>query len=150
MKQKLKAKKKYKAREGSPFMKEEAQLIGEELERLKNTKGYLTSKMVLKEAKDKNSKLHKYFEWNTNEAAKKWLMQQARALIQHIVEVVVINDKPVEQRSFLSVAHKDVGHVYVTIEEATTNSDYRKQLLDRMISVQENLLSTMQMFRSEL
>lgn len=138
---------KYKARVGSGFTKKDAQKIGEELERIRSKQGYLTSKMVLESAKDSKSILHKYFEWKTSKAARSWRLQQARVLINHVVEVVIINNSPVEQRSFLSVQDKEQGTVYVTIDVAINNETYRQQLLDKMIIIQENLINTLRMFR---
>lgn len=147
MKQKIKLKKKYKARVGAKFSETDAQKIGEELDNLKNTRGHLTSKVVLEAARDTNSILHRYFEWETSKAARSWNLQQARMLINHIVEVIIVNKQPVEQRSFLSVTDKDIGQVYVTIDVAINNDDYRQQLLDKMIHIQENLITTLRMFK---
>lgn len=47
----------------------------------------ITPKEVLEKAKDKNSELHKCFEWDNDVAAEKYRLQQARAIIINLVYV---------------------------------------------------------------
>lgn len=151
MKQKLKVniKKQYKSRRGSIFSDKEAETIGIELERIKESNGNLTTKGVLKESEKIDSKLHKYFDWDNKKASQMWREQQARNIIANIVEIVIIDNKPIKQRSFLSVSKGQAGasNIYITIEEAVDNVDYKKQLLSRIITMQENLLNTMKVLR---
>ena len=81
--------KKFKARVGSPFKQKDAQEIGEELEKIK-TKENLTPISVVERAKNKKSILHKLFEWDDSEAAEQYRLQQARNIVNHVVEVIVI------------------------------------------------------------
>ena len=142
-------KKQYFARVGSPFKKGEAQKYGERLEyiTLKN-RGRVTPEMVVEEAKLKSSVFHNYFEWNNTEAAEQYRLQQARSLINHIVEVVVIEGKQSKQRSFFSINNGGGNKAYVTIRTAVTKSNYRIQLLNQLISTMENVTELMKMFRS--
>ena len=140
------AKKKYKARTGSAFRKKDAQKIGETLERIRNGQGHLTTKDILDEAQKKNSFLHQYFEWDNSEASKQYRLDQARHLINHVVEITIVAGEQVEQRSYFSVNEKNKGKIYVTLKEATENPDFKKQLLNKIIVSLENLTVTMKLF----
>ncbi len=131
--------KKYKARHGSSFSTSEAQEIGDTLESLRDSKGHLTTKTILSEARNHESKLHKHFEWSNTIAAEEYRIHQARQLVNHIVEVRIINKKPVNTRAFVSVNDKEAGKVYVTFEQGVTDNDYRKQLLSKALNTIDNL-----------
>lgn len=49
--------------------------------------GKVTPQEVLEKARDKNSELHKCFEWDDSIAAEKYRLQQARAIIVNLVYV---------------------------------------------------------------
>ncbi len=140
--------KKYYARAGAPFKKGCAQKYGEELEQIaKDNKGKIQPINVVENAEDKNSILHNYFVWDDTEAAKKYRIQQARELINHVVEVVVIEGKPQTQRSFFNVVNGGGQKVYVTLQKAVTTKSYRLQLLNQLISVMKNATQLMEMFK---
>ena len=141
-------KKEYKARKGAGFNNEEAQVIGEEIERLKNGNGFITSQAVVISARSKKSLLHDYFEWTDSKAAEQYRIQQARNLINHVVEVMVTyNGEKSEVRSFHSVSIQDRGKVYVNLQTAITNKDFRKQLLDKALATLQNLTTIIKMLR---
>ena len=142
-------KKQYFARAGSPFKKGEAQRYGERLDYLTSkNRGRITPEMVIEEAKLKSSVFHNYFEWDNTEAAEQYRIQQARNLINHIVEIVVIEGKQSKQRSFFSIKNGGGNKAYVTIKTAVTKPNYRVQLLNQLISTMENATELMKMFRS--
>lgn len=143
----MKSKKKFKAREGSPFSVKDAQKIGEELELIKS-KESLNPKNVLKRAKSKKSILHKYFEWDDSVASEKWRIQQARGIVNHVIEVVVVRGEEVEERAFFSVVVKKDESAYVTLSEAITIPSYKQQLLGEMETTLENLLRLIKLFSS--
>lgn len=138
----------FKARTGSPFKKEEAQIIGETLDGIrKENGGSLKNEVIVKEAKNKKNPLHEHFEWDDNVCGEKYRIQQARNITNHIVEEVIVDGTPIEQRSFLSVVEQEEC-VYVSREDAITNVDYKKQILDQMITTLENLTVNMKIFRN--
>jgi len=140
-------KKKFKAREGSPFSVKDAQKIGEELELIKS-KESLNPKNVLKRAKSKKSILHQYFEWDDSLASEKWRLQQARGIVSHVVEIVVIRGNEEEVRGFVNVIAVSGEKEYVTHTEAMTIPSYKKQLLGEMETTLENLLRLIKLFSS--
>lgn len=145
--------KEYKKRKGAKFKEEEAQWIGEELEKIrKKNKGFITPEKVVESAKDKKSKLHKHFEWNNSKAGYQYRLQQARNLVSGIVEIVVIDDgkEEMEVRSFYNVHIKDLGTAYVSLKDVTTNRNYRRELLSKALVTLENLTKLIKMLREEL
>jgi hypothetical protein len=139
----------YKARVGSSFGDIEAQEIGEIIENLKDIDGHVSSRSILNHAKDESSILHKHFEWDETIAAKKYNMHQARSILSHVVEIVIVAENPVLQRSFHSVSVPDKGRVYVNLQTALDNPTFRKQLIDKAIKMSTNLTTTLEMFRDQ-
>ncbi len=140
-------KKKFKARNGATFSVKDAQKIGEELELIKS-KSVLNPTNVVARAKNKKSILNKYFEWDNTEAAEKWRLQQARDIVNHVVEVTVIRGEQVEERAFFNVIAKNDEKVYVSFAEAVKTPSYRIQLLNEMQNRLENLLRLIKLFSS--
>lgn len=140
-------KNKYKAKKGAPFNDRDAQVIGNELTKIKEeNNGLFTSRMVVENATNKNSKIHKFFEWDNTKAAEDFRLQQARSIIGHIVEVIVVREKPTDVRSFYSVSCENRGKVYVTLKTALEDDNYRQQLLNKMLMTSENLKEMIEIF----
>jgi hypothetical protein len=93
--------------------------------------------------------LHNHFEWNNTKAGEQYRLSQARNITNHIVEEIIVDGSPIEQRSFLSIVNIENEDIYVSREDAITNVDYRKQLLDQMIATLENLTITIKLFRKQ-
>lgn len=146
-------KKEYRARKSGVLKDKDAQVVGEILNGLKNNLGHLKTESVVAEAKNKECVLHNYFEWRNTVASRKFRLVQARNIISSVVEIVIIQNVEVPQRSFHSVQteqgedNESEGRVYVTIHDVLENEDYRKQLLSKIITSLENLTITMKMFR---
>jgi len=143
----MKTKKKFKARVGAPFLVKDAQRIGEELELIKS-KETLNPRSVVKKAKDRKSVLHNYFDWDDNVASEKWRLQQARSIVNHVIEVVIIKGEQVEERAFFNVVAKNDKNVYVSLTEAITIPSYKKQVLKEMEITLQNLLRLIKLFSS--
>lgn len=141
--------KKYEARDGAPFKKECAQQYGERLEYLASkNKGKVTPVMIVSDAENTLSPFHNYFEWNDKKASEQHRLQQARNLVNHIVEVVIIEGKPSKHKSFFSVRNGKGKIAYVTLKTAVTKQSYRTQVLNQLISTLENATEVMKLFRS--
>lgn len=110
-----------------------AKVAGAELERLRTQRnGRLTPADVLEAAKAKSSPLHKAFEWDDTEAARKFRLEQASYLIRSI-EVVVIATKgkaqqPTTVRAFVNV-RRDQDRSYTSIGHAMSDKDLREQVV---------------------
>jgi len=131
-------KKIYKAKEGATFGKDKAELYGKALEDIeKKHNGILTPSVVLNEARNKSNPLHNYFNWNNNDAGEKYRLVQARLLINHIEIVIVHEGTEKETRAYVNVSNVteegDKNQIYVTVERALTNKEYRRQTLANAI-----------------
>jgi len=90
--------------------------------------GFLTPEAVVESAKDENSPLHPFFDWDDTEAARKWRIVQARRLIRLSVTVIKPEVEPV--RAFVSLP-KDRGvNGYRSTVQVLSDEDLREQLLE--------------------
>jgi len=145
---KQKVRKVYKARVGAPFKQEDAQIVGETINNLLQEKGgELIPEDIVREAKKKTNPLHNLFDWDDTSAAEKFRIQQARNITNHIVETIVVDGNPKEIRTIVSVVNKEQERVYVSMEDAIEDVDYKKQLLDQMITTMENLTDLIKLFK---
>jgi len=76
----------------------------------------LTPASVLKEAKDPNSPLHKYFEWDNTAAAEKWRLRQAFELIAAVREMDVITSNRKRPRQLDTSGVKSSRRLYLCPE----------------------------------
>ncbi len=140
-------KKKFKSRNGSPFLKKDTQKVGEELESIKS-KENLTPFNIVERARNKKSILNKYFEWDDSEAAEKYRLQQARNIVNHVIEIVVIKGNRVEEKAYFNVITKNKESTYVSLTEVIKTPEYKKQLLREMETTMENLIKIIKLFSS--
>lgn len=144
----INSQKRFKARTGAPFKQDEAQALGEALDVIRQKcDGELKIKVALKEAKRVSNPLHNHLEWDDTVCGVEYRMQQLRNITNHIIEEIIVDGSPVEQRSFVSVINETQETIYVSREDAIQNVDYRKQLLDQMIATLENLTVNIKILR---
>ena len=118
------------------------------LELIKKQKGKLKPQYVIEDAKDKSSPLHNVFQWDDSKAGNEYRLFQARQLIARIVEVVIVEGKPVQMKSFFNIQHdKNDEQVYITLKESVTNPDYKQQVLDQLIKELEYITDLMKTFK---
>ena len=87
----------------------------------------VTPEQVLEKARNRNSELHKCFEWDDSVAAEKYRLQQARQLIQFLVIVPKSQEVPAI-RCFQITSKKNE---YMPTRKFLQNEDERAQLLIR-------------------
>lgn len=115
-------------------MSVDAEVAGNELERISGKYGALLPENIVDESRDANAVLHNCFEWNDNIAAEKYRVEQARYIIRNItciVETPAIEDgqtKTVEVRAFVDVSEKPKG-VFIPIKTALSQENYREKIL---------------------
>jgi hypothetical protein len=91
--------------------------------------GVLKVEDVLNEARDEGSILHKHFEWDDSEAAQKYRLQQARALIQRC-KITLIDSAPVEIRAFVSLpVDRESGGGYRLTSEVMSDARMKEEML---------------------
>ena len=124
----------YKPAQGARLSVQDAQIYGEHIDNLTQKTGYVTPLVILKDAKDKKSPLHVFFDWDDTEAAHKWRIEQAKYLLRHIT-VEIINDGETQTiRHFHSVVvqgkiDEPPCNVYVTTDTILTDKDKRAQVV---------------------
>lgn len=108
--------------------------VKQELDRIRDLAGgLLTPQEVVKHAKDKNSFLHKYFEWNNNRAAECYRIEQARHLIRMVYVKVESNGEELSIRGFVSLTtDRPLG--YRDTMEVVGKKQTRTQLLQDVYS----------------
>lgn len=84
-------------------------IAAEELKRIQDIYGSITPEILVKEAKKRNSPLHKIFEWNDSKAAENYRLQQARILLNNI-QVSIITDNEVKNISVYEVTSVKEGY----------------------------------------
>ena len=130
-----KKKTRYRAASGCPYTHMDAQIIGDELSRIREIyDGEIRPQDVLEESKDINSPIHDYFDWDDKSAANKWRIDQARRMIRYVLVIIQTDDGPKETRAMVSVSSEEVrGKRYVSIAKAMSNDNYRAQMISEAL-----------------
>lgn len=115
-----------------PGAKADAGEVGTYIELLrKEKKGELTPEDVVTAARNKNSPLHSYFEWDDGKAAEAHRLSQARGLIRAVVAIYTHDDKPVTKaRAYVHIAEKGAPH-YRELGHAMSQKATRQLVLQR-------------------
>jgi hypothetical protein len=118
--------------------KVDANIVGGIIECIERQNGSVTSEALLEVAKSEDSPIHNMFEWNDKVAANKYRLEQSRVIICSLRVVVTADneDEPEKKISaFVNVnPPSEVGtkSVYMNLNNALSNEDTRKNVLDRM------------------
>lgn len=125
----------YEFSEGARFQPgavKDAAEVGAHLEFLRQqSKGELTPEDVVQDARNPNSPLHSFFEWDDTAAAEQHRLQQARGLIKAVVAVYVQPDKPaVRTKMFVHVNEPGAPH-YREKSHAMSQKKTREMVLRR-------------------
>lgn len=128
----------YKASRGAPFSEKKAQIYGRCIEEIEEKRGGTVKPVdVVNAARDSDSPLHDYFEWDDELAGAKYRIYQARQLLNHLTVVVKTNGGERVQKAYLNVSlitEDSVEPIYVTVERALTDKEFRKQTLAKAIA----------------
>lgn len=121
--------------DGARFQKgavQDAASVGTHLELLReHAKGELTPEDVLTDARNHNSPLHSFFEWDDTAAAEQHRLGQARGLIRAVVAIYVSDDKPaVRQKAYVHIAEPGANH-YRETGHAMSMAKTRNMVLQR-------------------
>jgi len=94
------------------------QAMAAELNRLaKQNGGKITPRMIVDAARDENSPLHDYFEWNDDVAAERYREMQARTLLRSVTLKVSTETKRFDVNQYIrdpEAKPQDQGYVSVT------------------------------------
>lgn len=107
----------------------DANKVGRELEIIEGREE-LTREAVVEYAKNKNSELHKCFEWDDKIASEKYRLFQATNILTSIS--IVYEEEPKRAtRMFVNIRNDNNERKYKNIISVLENDDEYKQLLDK-------------------
>lgn len=129
----------YAPMSGARLSKTEAAIYGERLAYLARRTGELTPEVILTDAKNIRSPLHRYFEWDDKRAAVEYRITQARYLLRAIaIKIVGPSGVLIETRAFHNVAipmfedgEAYSVRVYKTSKQVFEDLDLKNQLVDQ-------------------
>lgn len=125
--------------DGARFQKgavQDANIVGQHIELLrKEQHGELTPEDILKDARNRNSPLHSFFEWDDGLAAEQHRLQQARGLIRAVVAVYLPTEETEKQvvvraKAYVHINEPTVPH-YRETTHALSQTKTRKMVLQR-------------------
>lgn len=119
-------------------------IVEAELARIYAKYGRVDAEILLNEATPKASPIHQYFEWDDSEAAHRYRLQQATAMIIASKFVVFLNEReksslpdavaarPVEVRNLVSAFR---GEGFVMRNKALSQDDLRQAIIAKKLQV---------------
>lgn len=110
--------------------KKSVEVIMTQMRKIRETHGLLTPSLVVEAAKDPESPLHRYFEWDDTAAANKYRLAQARQLIGRVRIDMGSSEKPEMVRVFASVV-EDNQRSYKSVTEIRSSAELTQQVLEQ-------------------
>jgi hypothetical protein len=112
----------------------DAQLVGEEFEKIGSLNSGLTPDLVVAAAVPINSVLHNCFDWDNEVAGDKWRKNQAGQMIRTLVVCNPKYDQDSEKviRAYVNI-ECDNNRLYLPTAQALSDADYRAQVLNKAI-----------------
>ena len=127
----------YKFKKGSRIKGATAQVVGDELETIKESAGILNAGLVVNAARDPDHCLHSCFEWNDSVAAEEFRKTEARHLINCLITVRREETGVQEYRQYIQVT-REKTRSYVTTVEALSDAEFRQQVLEKAMKEANN------------
>lgn len=119
----------YYAAKGAPFKDEDAQVLGEEFDKIGEATE-LTPQSILEEAQCSASPIHEYFEWDDKVAAKKWRKRQAYYYLCNIKIELVSTGEIVHAFHSVKIT-KDKPSAFKRIDVIALNNAWLGQIIER-------------------
>ncbi len=110
-----------------------ADIVGRECEKIEKRDGVITKESLLESARDKNSKIHKLFEWDDAIAGEQWRLHEA-GLVLHNLKVTVVkteDEEPKKIRAYMNTNPARAKGTYMNISDALSKIDTREGILIR-------------------
>jgi len=122
--------KKYSFRDGFGW-RVDPETAGKHLDGLAQQRGGdLTPEIVVNDAADPDSPIHRCFDWDNDKAGDKWRLHQARQLIGSIIVEVTVKDTE-HVRAFININYPDSkDRHYVNIIDAASDEHKMKLIID--------------------
>lgn len=108
-----------------------ADLVAAEITAIEQQHGGLTPDLVVENARNEASAMHRWFEWDDDEAAHQYRIQQARQILSSVTVVYVDGPRQSEPvQAFVSLRIEDEPRRYHSITAAMANPQTRDIVLD--------------------
>ena len=104
----------------------DAQVAGEELDRIYTDRGRLDVEDVVDESRPESAPLHNCFEWDDAVAAEEYRKTQAGAILRQITVVV---EKEAQREPMVTRAFVNVQSTYRPIQVVVRNEDMRVEMM---------------------
>lgn len=122
---------KYKAAPGARFSRQQAEALGELMERFS---GKLKPQELVDAARPKSSPIHSLFEWNDGKAADAFRLVQARHHINHLQIIVQVNGDGKVTKAYHSVLIEgDDDRTYASVAVVRRSVDLREQVVQQAL-----------------
>jgi hypothetical protein len=103
------------------------------LHSIKAKRGELTPEVLLEEARPVNAPAHKFFDWDKDQNAKRWLLHQAHRLIQQVeITYTKADGKVTRVREFHAVKQDNNRYVYESVDDLRQDPISREIVLRDM------------------
>lgn len=116
----------YRYKTGKSY-KIDANVVGQELERIMDKFGIIRPKDIINEAKNKRAKLHNCFEWNDTVAGHNYRVWEARQLATSLI--VTIEKGKEEEPAFINVTIDENTRGYLSGEIVFKNISFAEQAI---------------------
>lgn len=134
----------YQFRPGTRSAGVKAQVVGEELERIRARDGKLETATVVDEARPEGAPLHPVFEWNDSVAADEYRLWQARALVRSVeVAPEKKGEEPAPAYVHVRATGEDPGY-YQSVEVAVRNPDEWKLAVSELSAKAESAAKSLE------
>jgi hypothetical protein len=130
---------------GTIKFKADAQKCADEIMEICEELESATPQQILEKARDSNTELHKCFTWDDTEAAEKWRISEARAIVRNLKIIEQKSDKQSEPTTIRVFYKTDNESGYKPTKLILKKPDEYKALVERCRS---ELLAIKQKFNS--
>lgn len=133
-----------KPKQAEPTMRPSGAEVEAHLKQLCDANGgRITPEQVLEDAKDPESPIHDYFEWDNNAAANRFRLGQARALIRSVEYLFRTETHKYEVPYFVRDPNSERGEsAYVPVVRVRTNEDMSRDVLIQKFVQARNALES--------
>ena len=113
--------------------KVDAQIVGEEIEKIEAEKGVVTARDIVDRARPKNSPIHDLFEWDNKIAAEKWRLHTATQVLCCLVKT---DEDSTPQKAYVNIEVKEATKtgIYANIKKAMSDAETREVVLQNALN----------------
>lgn len=124
----------YRVRQGSRIPAKKVESYGSRMREIAHD-GMLTRALILKDAEEKRSPLHDWFEWDNEKAAYEYRLVQAGELLRGVMVVTEIDGEEVEFRVFdhvkIEMEDEDDAVFFIDAQKIMDDKGMLQQIISR-------------------